>query len=433
MSTEQIPKLLNIYGSKFDFSGSKFEGLTKSITFICNTCESNVTAKAERLVDGDFVCPNCIEKRKTRGTSGNWTDKEIEFLASLANQGLTTEEIARQLERKPSSVQGKILSLGHRKTPFSLNNSSHEFTQDDWTKLQDEVENFQTPRMRRKRFAEYQRALERSRKLEKGGWSDYRDVILSGLKESRISKLGKTHPNKDRIERMVAEGLSLEKMASQLKTTERSIISSLSYFGLYEDWQEKHFDELVAAVEKLGQQLGRDTAVQANDESLLDASYIQRLIENHETKTVEFKQTFSINKHTGQPDVKMKHAVVKTVAAFLNSLGGNLLIGVKDDKSIVGIFDDEYKGADSYRQRVSHVLREALGDAPLRNVSVSIVKASQSEEVCLVEVQPSSVPVYCVHKEMKNGKRFYVRINADTIDLDIEEALKYTREHFSDL
>ena len=68
-------------------------------------------------------------------------------------------------------------------------------------------------------------------------------------------------------------------MASQLKTTERSIISSLSYFGKYEDWQEKHFDELVAAVEKLGQQLGRDTAVQANDD-LLDASYIQRLIEN---------------------------------------------------------------------------------------------------------------------------------------------------------
>ena len=433
MKTDQITDIVERYVSKFDFSNAEFEGLQKGVTFSCLRCGSSVRAKAARLAEGDFVCPACIDNRKKRGTSGHWSDEEIEFLATLARQGLTTEEIGRQLERKPSSVQGKILSLGHRKKPFSIKHSPKAFHEEEWVEIQDKIENFQTPRLRRKRYSEYQRALERAQRLQTGGWSDYRDIFLSGFTKNTLDKFKKAQPAKAAFEQMVAEGTSLEMMATRLNTTERSVVASLSYYGLFDDWQEKHFDELVAAVEKLGKKLGRDATPQGNSEVQIDSSYIRRLIENHETKTVEFKQTFSINTHTGRPDVKMKHSVVKTVAAFLNSLGGNLLIGVKDDKSIVGIFDDEYKGADAYRQRISHVLRDALGDAPMRNVSVSIVKANQSEEVCLVEVKSSSTPVYCLHKEMNNGKRFYVRINADTIDLDIEEAIKYMSEHFQDV
>ena len=228
--------------------------------------------------------------------------------------------------------------------------------------------------------------------------------------------------------------MPLGTIAAKLNASENAIISKLVQLDIYEEYQHLAYDKLVAELEKQARKLGRDYKLgEASKTDLIaDAAYVKRIIQNHETKTVEFKQTFAKNLHTAQEDVKIKHAVVKTVAAFLNSLGGTLLIGVKDDKTITGIFDDNYRGADDYRQRISHTLRSAIGDAPMANVGISIIKATRSEEVCLIEVKRSKNPIYCLHKEFKSEKLFYVRINADTIALDIEQAIRYIAENFNE-
>ena len=71
------------------------------------------------------------------------------------------------------------------------------------------------------------------------------------------------------------------------------------------------------------------------------------LIKRGESKTLEFKSTLRWNlKENRQDDKFITHAVLKTVAAFLNTDGGDLLIGVADDGAIVGIEADRIAGAE---------------------------------------------------------------------------------------
>ena len=62
------------------------------------------------------------------------------------------------------------------------------------------------------------------------------------------------------------------------------------------------------------------------------------IIARGENSTAEFKSTLRVNLHTGQQDPKMEHAVLKTSsAAFLNTHGGTLCIGVNDDGDACGL------------------------------------------------------------------------------------------------
>ena len=67
------------------------------------------------------------------------------------------------------------------------------------------------------------------------------------------------------------------------------------------------------------------------------------LIKRGESKTLEFKSTlrWNLRRRTAEDDKCITHAVLKTIAAFLNTEGGDLLIGVADDGSIVGIDRDQ--------------------------------------------------------------------------------------------
>ena len=58
------------------------------------------------------------------------------------------------------------------------------------------------------------------------------------------------------------------------------------------------------------------------------------LIADGESDTVEFKSTARWNIKAGQKGPEIEDAIVKSVAAFLNSGGGTLLIGVADDGSV---------------------------------------------------------------------------------------------------
>ena len=57
-------------------------------------------------------------------------------------------------------------------------------------------------------------------------------------------------------------------------------------------------------------------------------------------KTLEFKSSARWNVKAGMPDRKMEQVVVKTVCGFLNAQGGTLLIGVDDERRVVGLSDD---------------------------------------------------------------------------------------------
>lgn len=154
---------------------------------------------------------------------------------------------------------------------------------------------------------------------------------------------------------------------------------------------------------------------------------IAEIIRQGETHQVEFKQTARINVWTGEKDAKMEDEVVKTVAAFLNSDGGQLLVGVSDDGSIHGIEDDvnATKNRDYFLQWVTgSLLSERLGKAIVsRHVRLNPTEV-ESKEVLVIQVTPSHEPVWA-----KYGKdaRLYVRNGNHTLQLTGNEITDFIR------
>jgi type I restriction enzyme R subunit len=158
----------------------------------------------------------------------------------------------------------------------------------------------------------------------------------------------------------------------------------------------------------------------------------EELIKRGESKTLEFKSTLRWNiKENRQDDRAVTHAVLKTIAAFLNTEGGDLLIGVADDGSIVGIERDQLDNDDKFMRHLTQVVRNGLGD----RASTCIDPETQivdGKTVCVVSCQRSPEPVFLKWKgaEKTPAGDFYVRSGPGTVALPPESAREYIRTRF---
>ena len=64
---------------------------------------------------------------------------------------------------------------------------------------------------------------------------------------------------------------------------------------------------------------------------LTEADKVRRLIREGESKTVEFKQTLSLDVNKKIKATYIEVAILKTIVGFLNTYGGVLLVGVNDE------------------------------------------------------------------------------------------------------
>lgn len=88
----------------------------------------------------------------------------------------------------------------------------------------------------------------------------------------------------------------------------------------------------------------------------------EELIKRGESKTLEFKSTLRWSlKEDRRDDKGVTHAALKTIAAFLNTEGGDLLIGVADDGSIVGIERDQLENDDKFMRHLTQIVRNGMG------------------------------------------------------------------------
>lgn len=99
------------------------------------------------------------------------------------------------------------------------------------------------------------------------------------------------------------------------------------------------------------------------DQYLREHRQAEELIKRGESKTLEFKATLRWSLRDGRRDDKnITHAVLKTIAGFLNTEGGDLLIGVTDEGQVVGIEHDQLESDDKFMRHLSQVVRNGLGD-----------------------------------------------------------------------
>ena len=153
---------------------------------------------------------------------------------------------------------------------------------------------------------------------------------------------------------------------------------------------------------------------------------VAELIKQDESKTIEFKSTLRKNMHTGQPDPRMEMSVLKSIAAFLNSKGGQLVIGVSDDKAPVGIHEDGFPNEDKFALHLDNLVKSKLGAHVMLYVHPRF-EDYDGIRVMVVDCQPSKGPVY-----IKDGQveRFFARSAASSLELTGSQMHEYIKQRF---
>jgi type I restriction enzyme R subunit len=158
----------------------------------------------------------------------------------------------------------------------------------------------------------------------------------------------------------------------------------------------------------------------------------EELIKRGESKTLEFKSTLRWSLKEGRRDDKfVTHAALKTVAAFLNTDGGDLLIGVADNGSIVGIEADQLEHDDKFMRHLAQVVRNGLGDRAGTCIDPK-TQIVQGKTVCVVSCQRSPEPVFLKWRgiEATPDGDFFARSGPGTIKLPPDSASEYIRTRF---
>jgi len=153
---------------------------------------------------------------------------------------------------------------------------------------------------------------------------------------------------------------------------------------------------------------------------------VDKLIQMGENASVEFKSTLRWNIHANFIDKDLEHDVLKTMVAFLNTEGGTLLVGVKDDGSILGIELDQFPNDDKYLLHIGNLINDKIGKHFIDQIKYG-VKLIGDNKILRVDIKPSSTPVFL----KSNGQdEFFVRNGPSSVQLSTSEVLEYSRKHF---
>jgi hypothetical protein len=154
-------------------------------------------------------------------------------------------------------------------------------------------------------------------------------------------------------------------------------------------------------------------------------SHIGELISKGESKRVEFKESLSLDVKKNTKEKYIEGAVIKTIAGFMNTDGGDLLIGVCDDGTIRGIdeeIDKLYKSDDRFLLHFKNIFRNNIGESFSPFLEVDI-KSEGGKKVLHIACLPSD-------KEVFVDSVFYLRSGPSTDTLDGRELIDYVMRRF---
>ena len=153
---------------------------------------------------------------------------------------------------------------------------------------------------------------------------------------------------------------------------------------------------------------------------------IERLISLGETNKIEFKSTLRQNLYTKKNEARIENQCLKTVAGFLNSKGGFLLVGIDDDGNPLGLAEDGFKNNDKFLLHWFNLLKVTIGSDLTQSVESEIL-AYKGKQLLFVGCEPASRPVFF---SRDGDEHFYVRVGNSTQSLNPSEMLAYIDEHY---
>jgi hypothetical protein len=145
-------------------------------------------------------------------------------------------------------------------------------------------------------------------------------------------------------------------------------------------------------------------------------------IQSGESTRREFKSSLRWHIHKKSHDEVITHACLKTIAAFLNTEGGVLLIGVEDSGVICGIEHDGFPNDDKFLLHLYNYIQEWLGNQHATRVKTDLIPV-KGKKVCRVECQPFAGD--WAYLRRKGEEEFLVRVGPSSKPLKPSEIATY--------
>ena len=151
-------------------------------------------------------------------------------------------------------------------------------------------------------------------------------------------------------------------------------------------------------------------------------------VNTDEGRHLEFKSTLLWDIRQAKKNVALRFTVLKTIAAFLNTEGGTLLIGVEDDGNIYGIEKDlsiasRKRDKDGFELHIWDAIDSQIGTAFAKYIKLRF-ETIENKVVCVLDVSQSPDLAFIISK---NNRAFYIRSGNSSRELDVEQMYKHLK------
>jgi len=180
----------------------------------------------------------------------------------------------------------------------------------------------------------------------------------------------------------------------------------------------------------------------------------KKILAGGENESVEYKASALWSKHLSKEEIASsdskevhkygrdtsKIIIAKTIAGFLNTGGGNLVIGIKENKGgngdeIIGIEIDFPKlkdpCTDGYRRMIiDEIIRKYLPSEIFHQLNQYIrmhFPQYQDKTLCWLEIQKAEDGIFI---KVQDDEHFFIRVDAETRQIADRALLDYCRRHF---
>ncbi|WP_406661394.1 ATP-binding protein [Methanolobus sp. ZRKC3] len=156
---------------------------------------------------------------------------------------------------------------------------------------------------------------------------------------------------------------------------------------------------------------------------------IIKFIEKGEYEKLEFKPFLTVPPEGYELDSNQKYKIAKSIAGFMNSEGGHLLIGVSNSGDVLGL-ENEYSNRESrlnrddFNLKLTHILERYVPTEILNEYLVITYHEILGKDICCIEVKRSEEPFV-----LKNGQ-FFIRFFASTPALSEAQKSEYIKIHW---
>lgn len=157
---------------------------------------------------------------------------------------------------------------------------------------------------------------------------------------------------------------------------------------------------------------------------------ITKIIEQEENEKLEFKSSLRFDHKISAVNRELEKAVMKTIAAFLNSKGGYLVIGLDDSRQPLGLHYDyqtiQRKDSDGFENHFTQVFNSMIGPEFRHLVKLWFYEIEELE-ASIVQIAASPKPVYL---KLNDSEHFYIRTGNIVSDLKFSEVEDYVRSRW---